>query len=106
VRRSRERFWATEGVTDDARDAFDTLYTVLETVAQVAAPLLPLTSEEIWRGLTGGRSVHLLDWPSADDLPGDAGPRREHGQGPRGGVDDPRAPEGAEPAGAASRCRH
>jgi isoleucyl-tRNA synthetase len=73
VRRSRERFWATEGVTDDARDAFDTLYTVLETVAQVAAPLLPLTSEEIWRGLTGGRSVHLLDWPSADDLPGDAG---------------------------------
>jgi isoleucyl-tRNA synthetase len=63
VRRSRERFWATEGVTDDARDAFDTLWTVLETVCRVAAPLLPLTSEEIWRGLTGGRSVHLLDWP-------------------------------------------
>jgi isoleucyl-tRNA synthetase len=71
VRRSRERFWATDGVTDDARDAFDTLYTVLETVTRVAAPLLPLTAEEIWRGLTGGRSVHLLDWPSADDLPGD-----------------------------------
>jgi isoleucyl-tRNA synthetase len=63
VRRSRERFWATDGVTDDARDAFDTLWTVLETVCRVAAPLLPLTTEEIWRGLTGGRSVHLLDWP-------------------------------------------
>jgi isoleucyl-tRNA synthetase len=77
VRRSRERFWATDGVTDDARDAFDTLYTVLETLCTVAAPLLPLTTEEIWRGLTGGRSVHLLDWPaagagSAGDLPADA----------------------------------
>src|SRR5918911_182643 len=77
VRRSRERFWATEGVTDDARDAFDTLWTVLETLCIVAAPLLPLTTEEIWRGLTGGRSVHLLDWPRVgagepDALPADA----------------------------------
>jgi isoleucyl-tRNA synthetase len=44
---------------------------VLETVCRVAAPLLPLTAEEIWRGLTGGRSVHLLDWPSAEELPAD-----------------------------------
>jgi isoleucyl-tRNA synthetase len=73
IRRSRERFWATDGVTDDARDAFDTLYTVLETLTQVAAPLLPLTAEEVWRGLTGGRSVHLLDWPSADEVPADPG---------------------------------
>ena len=73
VRRSRERFWATGGLTDDARAAFDTLYTVLETLCTVAAPLLPLTTEEIWRGLTGGRSVHLLDWPSADALPADPG---------------------------------
>ena len=28
------------------------------------APLLPLTAEEVWRGLTGERSVHLTDWPS------------------------------------------
>ncbi|AYF96966.1 isoleucine--tRNA ligase [Protaetiibacter intestinalis] len=66
VRRSRERFW----VGDD-RDAFDTLYTVLETVTRLAAPLLPLVSEEIWRGLTGGRSVHLTDWPSAAEFPVD-----------------------------------
>ena len=51
--------------------AFDTLYTALETVCRVVAPLLPLTTEEIWRGLTGGRSVHLTDWPSYDDLPED-----------------------------------
>ena len=57
--------------TVDAGDAFDTLYTVLETVARCAAPLLPLTTEEIWRGLTGERSVHLTDYPSADELPAD-----------------------------------
>ncbi len=69
IRRSRERFWAADGTVDT--DAFDTLYTVLETVCRVAAPLLPLTTEAIWRGLTGERSVHLTDWPSPDDLPAD-----------------------------------
>ena len=65
IRRSRDRFWV--GVTDDpaSRDAFDTLYTVLETLARVAAPLLPLVSEHVWKGVTGGRSVHLQDWPDA-----------------------------------------
>jgi isoleucyl-tRNA synthetase len=69
IRRSRERFWAADGNVDSA--AFDTLYTVLEVVARCAAPLLPLTTEEIWRGLTGERSVHLTDYPPADDLPAD-----------------------------------
>ena len=74
VRRSRERFWAT-GETDPAvaRDAFDTLATVLEVLCRTTAPLLPLTTEEIWRGLTGGRSVHLTDWPDATRLPEDDG---------------------------------
>lgn len=66
VRRSRDRFW--DG-TDT--DAFDTLYTVLETVTRMAAPLLPLVTEEIWKGLTGGRSVHLEDWPDASEFPAD-----------------------------------
>ena len=66
IRRSRERFW-------DADDTapFDTLCTVLETVCRVTAPLMPLATEEIWRGLTGGRSVHLADWPGAGELPAD-----------------------------------
>ncbi|GHD78144.1 isoleucine--tRNA ligase [Salinibacterium amurskyense] len=66
VRRSRDRFWS-----GDDTDAFDTLFTVLETVARVAAPLLPLVSEEMWRGLTGERSVHLTDWPDASAFPAD-----------------------------------
>ncbi|MDO7868929.1 isoleucine--tRNA ligase [Nocardioides jiangxiensis] len=72
IRRSRERFWVADGVvTADNEAAFDTLYTVLETVCRVLAPLAPLTVEEIWRGLTGERSVHLADWPSVDELPAD-----------------------------------
>lgn len=76
VRRSRERFWS--GVAEDpstevgdrtSTEAFDTLYTVLETLTRLAAPLLPLVSEQIWKGLTGGRSVHLTDWPDAGEFP-------------------------------------
>lgn len=65
VRRSRERFW------EGKPEAFETLAAVLDVVCRVVAPLLPLTTEEIWRGLTGGRSVHLVDWPDASALPAD-----------------------------------
>jgi isoleucyl-tRNA synthetase len=65
VRRSRDRFWAGDA------DAFDTLATVLEVLCRVLAPFAPLTTEEIWRGLTGERSVHLTDWPSASEFPAD-----------------------------------
>ncbi len=65
VRRSRDRFWSGD------KDAVDTLHTVLEVVSRVVAPLLPLTAEAVWRGVTGERSVHLADWPAADLLPAD-----------------------------------
>ena len=67
IRRSRERFWSGE------QDAFDTLYTVLEVLCRTSAPLLPLVTEEVWRGLTGERSVHLTDWPDVSKLPTDSG---------------------------------
>jgi len=66
VRRSRDRFWQGE------RAAIDTLHTALEVTCRIAAPLLPLTTEAVWRGLTGERSVHLCDWPGGDELPPDA----------------------------------
>jgi isoleucyl-tRNA synthetase len=65
VRRSRDRFW------DGDPDAFDTLSTVLDVLCRVGAPLLPMVSEHVWRGLTGGDSVHLTDWPLASELPAD-----------------------------------
>ncbi|MDQ1421034.1 MAG: isoleucyl-tRNA synthetase [Acidimicrobiaceae bacterium] len=78
IRRSRDRFWGTSAVSaagdsgaSDQQDAFDTLGTVLEVLCRTAAPLLPLLSESVWRGLTGGESVHLTDWPDAAALPHD-----------------------------------
>ncbi|WP_281285805.1 class I tRNA ligase family protein [Nocardioides humi] len=65
VRRSRERFW------EGKPEAFETLAAVLDVVCRAVAPLLPLITEEIWRGLTGGRSVHLADWPDVSALPAD-----------------------------------
>jgi isoleucyl-tRNA synthetase len=65
VRRSRDRFW------EGRPEAFETLAAVLDTACRAVAPLLPLTTEEVWRGLTGGRSVHLADWPDAAALPAD-----------------------------------
>ncbi|MFC8190432.1 isoleucine--tRNA ligase [Cellulomonas sp. NPDC057328] len=61
VRTQRDRFWS-----EDA-DAFDTLWTALERLTRVMAPLAPLVTEEVWRGLTGARSVHLTDWPTAGE---------------------------------------
>jgi isoleucyl-tRNA synthetase len=66
IRRSRDRFWEGD------KAALDTLWTVLEAICRAAAPLLPLTTEAIWRGLTGEASVHLTDWPELSNWPADA----------------------------------
>ncbi|MFM8015290.1 MAG: class I tRNA ligase family protein, partial [Actinomycetota bacterium] len=65
IRRSRDRFW--EG--DQA--AINTLHSVLVILCRVAAPLLPLTTEEVYRGLSGERSVHLTSWPTTQGLAAD-----------------------------------
>jgi isoleucyl-tRNA synthetase len=62
VRRSRRRFWA-KGMTSDKIDAYNTLYQVLVTVAQLVAPFAPYISDEIYINLTGKESVHLTDYP-------------------------------------------
>ncbi len=65
VRRSRDRFWAGD------QSAIDTLHTVLSLLCRALAPLLPLTTEAVYRALTGERSVHLTDWPDAASVPAD-----------------------------------
>jgi isoleucyl-tRNA synthetase len=66
IRRSRDRFWSSEH-SQDKFDAYDTLYSVLETFLRVISPFLPLISEAIYRGLTKKESVHLSDWPSINE---------------------------------------
>ncbi len=65
IRRSRKRFWKSES-DDDKNDAYQTLWTVLTEFSKVLAPFAPFISEEIYRNLTEGESVHLCDFPIAD----------------------------------------
>jgi isoleucyl-tRNA synthetase len=62
VRRSRKRFWKSDNDTDK-NDAYRTLHYVLVQLSQVMAPFTPFLAEELYQKLTGGESVHLLDWP-------------------------------------------
>jgi isoleucyl-tRNA synthetase len=62
VRRSRRRFWKA-GDDTDKNNAYRTLHYVLVQLAQVLAPFTPFLAEELYQKLTGGESVHLLDWP-------------------------------------------
>ena len=79
IRRSRDRFWApkvsggdgSEAAAAEKQQAYNTLFTVLTTLAKTLAPLLPLITEEIYRGLTGEESVHLTDWPDPEGLDND-----------------------------------
>ena len=74
IRRSRRRFWAHRGVTDnsDKMAAFATLHEALALFTRVAAPILPFVTEEIYQGLVRQvdpdalQSVHHTDYPEAD----------------------------------------
>jgi isoleucyl-tRNA synthetase len=77
VRRNRRRFWKSEQ-TADKQAAYQTLYTVLTTLAKLFAPIMPFLTESIYQNLTlsGGRqppepssyqeSVHHCDFPEVD----------------------------------------
>jgi isoleucyl-tRNA synthetase len=68
IRRSRARFWKSEKDADK-QAAYDTLHTALTALCRVASPLLPFLTDEVYRGLSGGESVHLADWPDPSALP-------------------------------------
>jgi isoleucyl-tRNA synthetase len=63
VRRSRKRFWKSDNDADKTA-AYRTLHYVLVQLSLVMAPFTPFLAEELFRDLTGGESVHLLDWPA------------------------------------------
>jgi isoleucyl-tRNA synthetase len=67
VRRSRRRFWKS-GDDTDKNNAYHTLHYVLVQLAHILAPFTPFLAEELYQKLTGGESVHLLDWPTAGRL--------------------------------------
>jgi isoleucyl-tRNA synthetase len=66
IRRNRKRFWKNEN-DGDKNDAYQTLYAVLVTLSKLMAPFTPFLAEEMYRNLTGEESVHLAQWPVADE---------------------------------------
>ena len=66
VRLSRRRFWNPEakelGLSADKKAAYQTLYTCLETVAQLMSPIAPFYGEWLYKNLTQKESVHLTDF--------------------------------------------
>ena len=67
IRRNKERFWKTE-LDADKQTAYNMLYTVITTMCEAASPLLPLTLEAVYKGLTSKESVHLADFPDVSSL--------------------------------------
>ncbi len=71
VRLSRRRFWKGS-YNDDKISAYQTLYTCLETVAKLAAPVAPFFMDRLYKDLVAGtqvkgkESVHLTDFPQAN----------------------------------------
>jgi isoleucyl-tRNA synthetase len=66
IRRSRKRFWKSEN-DSDKNEAYETLHQVLVTLAKLMAPFTPFIAEEIYKNLTEEESVHLADFPVADE---------------------------------------
>jgi isoleucyl-tRNA synthetase len=70
VRRSRRRFWKS-GDDNDKADAYKTLHYVLVQLSIILAPFTPFLSDELYQKLTGGESVHLLNWPEKRQIDND-----------------------------------
>ncbi|MBQ8454654.1 MAG: isoleucine--tRNA ligase, partial [Bacteroidaceae bacterium] len=72
VRLSKKRFWGS-AMSLDKLSAYQTLYTCLETVARLMAPIAPYYADRLWRDLNDAtgrgetKSVHLAKFPIADD---------------------------------------
>ena len=67
VRRSRRRFWKSDDDADK-KNAYRTLHYALVQLSVILAPFAPFLAEELYQKLTGGESVHLLDWPKAGHI--------------------------------------
>jgi len=76
LRRSRRRFWAKAGASDDSDEdkdaAYTTLYAVLETLCRILAPFVPFVTEVMYQNLVRSvdedalESVHHCSWPVPD----------------------------------------
>lgn len=66
IRRNRRRFWKSE-VNDDKKAVYNTTYEVLVGITKLLAPMIPFTTEEIYRKLVDDKSVHLARLPELNE---------------------------------------
>ncbi len=72
VRLCKQRFWG-KGLEGDKLAAFETLWTVLTTLAKLLAPYTPFMTESMYRNLVAANfpeapeSVHMADFPACDE---------------------------------------
>lgn len=67
LRRSRERMGPWTKDNADKKQAYDTFYQSLVALSKILAPFIPYLSDEMYRNLTGEKSVHLADWPESGE---------------------------------------
>jgi len=65
IRRNRNRFWTSE-LDNSKKSVYKTTYEVLVGLCKICAPIIPYTTEEIYKNLTGEDSVHLADFPEVN----------------------------------------
>ncbi len=72
VRLCRRRFWKGD-YSEDKISAYQTLYTCLETIAKISAPIAPFFMDRLYQDLNAAtgketaQSVHLTDFPKVDE---------------------------------------
>jgi len=66
IRQSRKRVWVNSDDKDDKEAFYNTTYYLLVNLSIILSPFIPFLSEEIYKNLTGGESVHLEFWPDVE----------------------------------------
>lgn len=66
IRRNRNRFWGST-LNDSKKSVYITTYEVLTGLCKLCAPIIPYTTEELYKNLTNEESVHLADFPVCDE---------------------------------------
>lgn len=72
IRLNKKRFWGG-GMTQDKLSAYQTLYTCIETIARLIAPISPFYADQLFKDLNNvtskdnAESVHLANFPIAND---------------------------------------
>lgn len=73
IRRSRERVGVNSKDNKDKENFYQTLWFTLSTLSKLLAPINPFISDAMYKNLAKEKSVHLADWPNAEELKAELG---------------------------------